>query len=284
MSDTVEFLIAQHAPDLFRQEVRNIGVFGFRGREAAARFLGETRPGELDGRTLRTFSHPDVYRQWVDYWRSLLGRPERSVELLLAATGQHYRLVRGGDLTETAEDSMGNVVNYLYSALVSEGGMAEAIGAGEESDLAVARLRDEIGEALDEANLLAHESGTDLFTVSHPVRRNHPVKGSASEPHRPAFVQENGHLYVIEAVDFTSTRREAAKDHAGWAAYMFKDILAARRDTAQAISVVRCRVEDEDHESVRYAMGLLRRESEVIDWLNSEERGRFIQARVEAGR
>ena len=94
-----QYWIAQHISDLFRNEPRNIGVFVRIGDNTAARFLGETNGGQIDGRKLRGLNHPDVYRQWVDYWRSQLS--EESLDELVEHSGSHYRVLDAGQVTDT---------------------------------------------------------------------------------------------------------------------------------------------------------------------------------------
>ena len=62
-----KYWIAQHVSDLFRYEPSNIGVFVKIGDEIAARFWGESNDGIIDSRKLKSFSHPDVYKQWINY-------------------------------------------------------------------------------------------------------------------------------------------------------------------------------------------------------------------------
>ena len=238
-------------------------------------------PGSIDGRKLRGLPFPDVYRQWVEHWRTVIGKPDANWREELLKTGGHYRVPDAGEVTDTGDDRPEVVADYLYSLLVSEGGLAEALGVSEEVASAIARLKDEVTDHLSAVNVFG---ATTLF-VRHPVQHNIPIRGTAEQPHRPAFVQENGSLFVMETVDFTIRTKELAKDHAGWAAYMFDDIRESLKEgkiRVHAISIVRSRSEDEDNENVAYARSVLKAKSdEVVNWLSESDRSRFIRERIE---
>lgn len=276
MSPSARYWVAQYVRDVFKNEAKNVGVFVELDGAVECRFLGET-DGEIDGRKLKLFSYPDVYRQWVAYWRAEVNRDLRGV---IEAPASNYRVVEGGEVDgllpeERGAESMREVTNYLYSALVSEGGFAEALGAGPEAEQQV--LAGEVLDALKQADVLE----ASWQVLPHPVRRGAPVKGNLGVEHRPAFSQENGRLYVMETVDFTLPRRQPSRDHAGWSAYMFSDIRNLRQD-AQGIAVVRVTEQDEhESEEVRSSLAILRNEGDVVNWLREPERARFLAERKE---
>jgi hypothetical protein len=279
MPPNVEYLIAQHVSDVFRQEPRNVGVIVRRGPRVEARFFGERAANILDGRTLRVFQYPDVYRQWVSYWRHECTTEEQPFDALLAADAAHFRCIRGGDVSDVSQtDSLTDVVNYLYAMLVSEGGLLEAMGGEEDSESPVLILRQAVAEELEGMSLLAGAED-ELPLVRYPVRKNVQVRGTASEPHRPAFCQKNGALSVIETIDFTVREKDRAKDHAGLASYMFSDIRRGEHRTAEAIALVRYGPEDEESPAVRYALSLLRGESTLVNWSDQAARNLFLSSR-----
>src|SRR5579871_2931405 len=108
----MRYLIAQYVADPFRQEPRNVGVFVDDGVTTKARFVAETDSGQYDGRKLRGFAYPDVYRQWVDYWRSTIA--EMSLDAIADAGSANFRVVTGGELTGEAPYSIDDATNYLY--------------------------------------------------------------------------------------------------------------------------------------------------------------------------
>lgn len=273
MPRAAEYLIAQHIPNVFRREARNVGVIVTIDQERTSRFFGETVGGHISGTKTRGMNCPGVYKQWVDYWQRTLKEAESPFDELLRTSGQHYQIVPGGEVGDIGDDSVHDVAMFLYSSLVSEDGMAAALG-GETEEVAIVRLRVDITKALTSADIFADEDGAKNENVKHPVRTDVIVNGQKAK-HRPAFVQENGRLVVMETVDFTSRQKERAKDHAGWAAFMFTDM-----ESAERISIVRAEPQDEKDENVRYALDMLSGTSQIVNWSSSSEQKRFIDERV----
>jgi hypothetical protein len=244
--------------------------------QVAARFAGENENFQIDGRAIRWLQFPDVYRQWVHYWRS------RAVGVGVAelanVSSANYRLNPGGEVSDIGASSAVDVATYLYSMLVSEGRLREALtdSTNVESDYSSSptKLSDEIEGTLVQASLLE----SDEAFVAHPVRRSIPVYGKLRVQYKPAFVQQNGRLYVMEAVDFTHVHKNRALDHAGWSAYMFRDIRAAE-PAACTIAVVRVTEEDQQSEEAANGLTLLRNEGQVVNWLDQRERETFLEER-----
>lgn len=287
MSGSAEYLRVQYVPDLFRAEARNVGVIVKRDNEIAARFLGEHEPGGgLDGRTLRGFNAPNAYSEWVKYWRRVIAeKQEGSLLELIGTSGAHYRVIGGGEISDIGEDATADVLNYLYSRLVSEGGFAEAMRAALdeealEEEAEIQRLDDQVTQDLEQLNILSRDTDRELF-VPVPVRRYPSVRGLRAE-YRPAYAQINGRVDVIETLDFTSRYRPRTRDHAGWMAYMFNDIRKAHgHESVTTISIVR--VVDglfEEHEELRAADAMLKAESDqVVNWVDEGERHAFLEER-----
>jgi hypothetical protein len=273
---SAQYWIAQHVEDLFRNEPRNVGVFVRLHGQVVARFFGEDANGDIDGRRLRALPYPDVYRQWISYWRRDLGA--QGVDPLLAGGASNYRVVAGGQVSDIGSDSAADVTNYLYSMLVSEGGFREALASSEQNDAVAAaiQLSAEVSEALDQAQLLFRDERAPPL-VRHPVRRGAELRGVVA-PYRPAFTQENGRLYVMETVDFTRAKKAAARDHAGWSAYMFRDIRHARPNSVP-IAIVKLMEADHNIEEVQSGLAVLRNEGEIVHWINDQERATFLEER-----
>lgn len=272
---TARYWIAQYVSDPFRNEPRNIGVFVEVDGSVTTRFVGEDESGDLDGRTIRhSFQFPDVYKQWVRYWR----KASRNGPLtkLVEASAANFRVHLGGEVSDTACDSSKQVADYLYSMLVSKNGFMEALGPTANEETAHPGLDVELSNAFDDANILSRDDADGL--VPHPIRSGVPVLGRHLAKYVPAFVQKNGHLVVIETVDFTKRYRHASRDHAGWSAYMFHDVRGAQAGT-ETIAVVRVTDEDAETDDVRNGLSLLRNESEVVNWLDTDERSRFLNER-----
>lgn len=271
---TTQYWIAQHVTDLFRNEPRNVGVIVSVDGVLAARFLGESDANttQLDGRKLKHFTHPDVYRQWVAYWRGLLRKNDS--ESLAQSSGSHYRILEAGNVTDCEDDSPIDVANYLYALLVSEGGLTEALALEEAStEISALSIESELTDALRQRHILGNDSDQH---VPHPIKRGVPVRGHRVT-HTPAFVQENGRLYVMETIDFTNRQKKNSRDHAGWSAYMFRDIRDERKDYSP-IAVVRMKPEDQDIDDVKNGLSLLKNEAEIVDWLDPQKRDAFLEA------
>jgi hypothetical protein len=277
----VRFYIAQYVSDPLRQEPRNVGVFAAHGSRITAKFYGEAASGAPDGRKLRGFPRPDVYRQWVEYWRSLTQRTLEDFEKgLTEGLRANYRVIEGGEVSNTEEDSLPDVANYLYSMLVSDGGLSEAMGSLDVEDEATdGPLKSILAEEFTAANIFAR-SNEENGLVPHPIRERVEVKSRFAEPHIPSFTQQNGLLYVMETIDFTSSAKERAKQHAGLASFMFEDIDHVYGDASQSIAIVRARDEDKEFASVRYALSILESESkQMVNWLDLKQRSAFLADR-----
>jgi hypothetical protein len=267
-----KYWIAQTVPDLFRDEPQNVGVFVSQGGRIAARFFGEVGD-QLDGRKLRSLPYPDVYKQWVQHWRKSFFSGT-DIEKMLKSSG-NYRVKIGGEVSDIGADSAESLADYLYSLLISEGGLREALG-GSEADATEVTLEKDLADEFLSRNIF----GLSDPTVRHPVRRGVVITGRNNVEHRPAFVQENGHLCIMESVDFTAIQKTRSKDHAGLSAYIFSDMRAAR-PTLEAISIVKVTDVELELPDVDYAMRLLRNESDVVNWLNPVQRAQFLAHRVE---
>lgn len=274
----VDYWICQHIPDPFRREPRNVGVVASKAGKMAARFLGENRAGELDGRSLRGRPDADAYRQWVRFWKGAVDR--KDLDSLLQAGGSHYRVIVGGQVTDTDDDSVLKVVKYLFDALVSEGGFSEALNP--DPATATRRLEIEVSKQFRELHLIGN-AGPEPG-LPHPIHyKSVPVLGNSEIDYIPTFVQQNGRLSLFEPLDLTSPKRALLEDRAGKIAYMFDDIRDKRPDM-ESISLVRADADDLENKNVKLALRMLNQESEVIFWNNDESRERFIQQRTEVAR
>jgi hypothetical protein len=283
MDTTATYYIVQMTPDLFRREPVNVGVFVRKAGQFAARFVGEKTPGngDIDGRKVRGLPAPGVYMQWVEYWKRTLDSSTNPVEELMKTNSSNYNVIAGGEVDGTDIDSAEDVANYLYPLLVSTGGLREALGLQDEQvpEVAVAKLRDSIDDAFQELDILA--TTPEIKWVPHPIVKGRPVIGKSVQ-HQPSYVQENGTLWVMEAVDFTVRSKVYARDHAGWAAFMFKDIregMTKGKDVS-SIAIVKVDSDEQSDSQVRYGLDMLKDTTdEIVDWRDQAHRSRFIRQR-----
>jgi hypothetical protein len=261
-----KYWIAQLIDDLFRNEPRNVGVFVQIGDQIAAKFLGESEGGEIDGRRLKTLSYPNVYRQWVQYWRRLVATNQ--LDQLVLTSGSHYRVIEAGNVTDIESDSPYDVAGFLYATLVSPFGYASAISDLSETEPGILALDNEVITTFKQFNILDPEA-------KHPIRQDAIIQGKKLS-HKPSYVQENGKLYIMETVDFTLTQKARSKDHAGYSAYMFKDI-KENKANAEPISIVKVNNEDMEYEDVILGLNFLKNESQVVNWFDINLRNAFIE-------
>ena len=105
------------------------------------------------------------------------------------------------------------------------------------------------------------------------------MAGRILTEYRPAFVQQNGRLYVMETVDFTKLQKKASRDHAGWSACMYRDLRTAHGTDVEPISIVKVTDADQDIDDVRNGLALLKNESNIVNWLSEPERTEFLEER-----
>jgi len=264
-----KYWIAQYISDLFRNEPKNIGVFIALNGNAFAKFLGETESGDIDRRKLRGFNSPDVYRQWIEYWRESI--VSGITESLIESSGSHFRVIEGGEIDGYDNDSIEQIANSMYAMLVSEGGYLEATTELlEDSQTQIFSLENEIVNFFKSRDLFNEKQ------VPHPIKKNSTVQG-AHLSHKPSFTQQNGSLYIMETVDFTTLQKNRSRDHAGLSAYMFRDIKESAKKV-EPISIIKLNETDLEQEEVKYGYLMLKNESQIINWLIEKERIEFLES------
>lgn len=276
MADSVQYLIAQHIADPLRQEPRNVGILARQGMLAGSRFIGEDQEGRMDGRKLRRFPFPDVYKQWVEHWKDAVARAS-DLDALLEGSTSHYRLIRGGAVVDVGTDPVEEVVGYLFRMLVKDDGYAAAVRAAE-SVTTIPSFRNELASTFASRNLLHAAKDNASMFISHPIVQNRELKGTSKAVYNPQFAQENSRLYIMEAFDLSRSRPKAVRNSAGLAAYMYRDIEAARHDI-EAISLIKGIDRADDEGDYMNSLWMLEAESRIVDWSSSTERTDFLAER-----
>lgn len=273
---TPHYWIAQHIEDLFRKETSNVGVILAVDGQIYTRFLGEDEAGHLDGRKLKGLSHPKVFKQWVDFWRETCAEERRVDPKELS--GHHYRVIEGGALTEQGAHAHTHMLDYLFRALVSPQGAADALMMDmERAEVAArAQLNQELHNTFHGQGLLENDSSRP---IKHPIRERFPIEGQAVT-HTPSFSQQNGKLYVMEHVDFMSRQRQRMSERAGSTAYMFKDLRETHPDL-ETITIIRLDDEARQDHTIAYGLEMIKSESNhVINWLDQDEQRAFLAERL----
>ncbi len=278
MGEHAHYMLCRYIPDLFRYEPRNVGVVVERNGQIEAKFRGETEPGHFDNRKLRWHPAAPVYRQWVRYWRRILDRSPSSdrawAQLVDSAQG-NYEIRKAGEVGDTEWDNLSEVVSFLYSMLVTEGGYFEALGG--QTSAEGTQLKQAIQETLEGYSLFRQRR--DIQTAYlHPIEPGRVIYGRSQVAHQPTFMQDNGVSSIIEPVDLRS-RKGDVKYRAAYAAYMFEDV-GALEGSLRKISVIRTSPDVVGEDPVEYSKTILRRESdEMFDWSDEKDREQFLKER-----
>jgi hypothetical protein len=132
------FLVAKYVPDTHKMEPRNFGVILWYAGRVASRFIGSRSPiSTFEGYPtfVRKKNYP-VYREWVDYWRTLLRKdalpvPEigtvgkdssQFLDALKARCRDKFILVDGGILTSSIDPAdLEFFADKLFENIVSDG-------------------------------------------------------------------------------------------------------------------------------------------------------------------
>lgn len=265
-----KYFVAKYIADQFRNEPRNIGVIVSKGDQLGSRFLGLDGDGQIDGRKLRTFDYPEVYRQWLDFWRSSLAVSD--IDSIIRSSSGHYVVIDSGSVSDTGQDSAQAIANFMYSTLVSDGGWAEALTGLEPAEAPeLSKLVDDVQRLFAQLDLFATDD-----SLAHPIRMGATVVGKRSIPHRPKFSQANGKIYAMEPIDFTVARKSQTMERAGRIAYMFSDL---REANSECYSLIRISDQDRENVDVEYSLKMLGNESDIVDWLNETQRQSFVSER-----
>ena len=279
MAESVQYYIAQHISNPLRQEARNVGIVARCGADRGCRFIGERDDARIDGRKLRSFRFPDVYKQWVAYWRESLDR-KGDIEALAEDNAPHYRLVRGGAVVDIGDDPIEDVVAYLFRLLVKDEVQADGQRVSA-SDSKRPSFTKELTGAFEGRGLLYSASAQQGLFGTHPIMQNRKISGTSKAVYRPQFAQENGELYLMESFDFTGACGNL-EGRAGLSAYMYRDIGKAR--SVVSISLVKGLGRRKDRRDVKNSVWMLEAESEIVDWGDPLHRDRFLGEREEIAR
>ena len=257
-------------PDVFRREPRNVGVLVVKGGEVAAKFIGETNPGEVDLRLARQFGNAKLYRLWVRYWRKSI-ESDHWIEGLLKDERITFSFVEGGSVSDVGDDSPEQICSYLFSMLVSSGGLAEASGV--EKDIPLLKAKESLRREFRELRIMRSVARDH---IRKPVYENFDVKGGKTW-HQVSFCQSGeNEKWIYEPIDLTTRRRKSARERAGYMNYVFSD-LRNSENAVNTTAVVSVRKEDRKKKDVEYCLSALQDSSnQVVDWLDPESRREFL--------
>jgi hypothetical protein len=257
---SARYYLVQHTPDVMRKETLNVGVIVEKGESRAAWFLGEREPaGEIDRRSLRSVSDHQVYKMWVRHWRKWLNTSEWQAHLL-DPTRETFSFLPAGEVTDTGTDTASQIANYLFSMLVSGGGLQEATSSPELDAESVVHM-----DLLTE--LRRRKITPSTGNSRHPVYEGREVRGE-SMWHPIAFYQELGkEAWAFDSLNLATRYRQHVRERAGYLAFVFSDIRRRRKREKKVVNttaVVTVTDEYRDEEHVKYALGVIRNNADVI--------------------
>lgn len=281
-SQGVRYFIAQHMPDMMRKEVRNIGVVVEKGDSRSSLFVGQRDPNsQIDGRALRTFDDPRVYKMWVRHWQSQLASDDWE-DRLLHDSKVTYSIIPGGEVSDTGGDSADQICAYLYGLLVSDGGLTEALGAETTDD--AAEIRSDLRSELRKLKIM---KSIAPGWCKRPVYEHFQVRG-LSEWQQVTFYQEmSGGAIVFEPMNLTTRLKWHVRERAGYLAFLFDDLRRYAEKESSIVNttaVVRVNPEDRDDTDVKFALSVLENHSNVVDWSDARQRKNFLREREEVAR
>lgn len=271
---TVRYMIAQHTPDPFRKEPRNVGVIVEKNGIIEARFLGECGRGTWDMSQLRSFESPNAYRLWVDHWRKVID--SAGFDGLLRSGNSSFSVIPGGEVGDTGDDPAGDVCQFLFGRVVFRSRKPEIVSQDELP--ATGPLPKELRSAFRELGLMSSSS-----RVRNPILSPHYVRGASTWHEIPFYQETETDCWAMETVDFSVRRKSAARDHAAYAHVAFTDLMRPEfvsDRTVHAIGIVRLSEEDSENRDVGQGLEILGRSCTILRWNDPKEREEFLKARV----
>jgi hypothetical protein len=219
---------------------------------------------------------------WVRHWRKAVAKDGwQALDRICDEGAPDFTIIPGGEVTETGGDSPSAICEFLYGALVSTGGLAEAL-VPEAANEIITELKNEVVSDLRAHGLMA---GSPASGVRNPVFDHRDVKG-ARYWHPISLYQETTSVaWAIEPINFVTPKKGPACDRAGSLAHMFGDIRALDPNKGrriETIALVRARPEDAQERLVERALSMLSDTCTIVPWLIDAERKRFITERERA--
>jgi hypothetical protein len=160
--------------------------------------------------------------------------------------------------------------------IVSDNGLYEALGRSKDEDQPLANLKDEVRAEFKQLDILGEES----LLLKRPIRTDQPFLGDTTT-HTFSFTQQHSDSGwdVMDVANFVTSKKNLAKDHAGWMAHAFADVKKKYSTWVRPISIVRCAPNDNDP-VLRYSLDMLSSESRIVLWQDDQSRKAFLLERM----
>jgi hypothetical protein len=180
----IQILVAKYVSDLRRWEPQNIGVVVVADAGAQARFRGERPDQTIDRRRIGT-SPPEVYAQWVAFWRRSIANGTTGLHHAMQTSNGNYLLVEASEVVfGGATTDLEALVDRYYEELVEHPGTAPT------TELSLDQVADQLLQRAGIAALPTFKQG--LFVPSADLR---PI-----ENFRFHYGWENGHRFLAQRV------------------------------------------------------------------------------------
>lgn len=230
MTSSIQLAVVKCVPDPVRDEPRNVGVFAWRGKEFAARFIGEDEGGALDRRRvpLKVVADRQTYGDWVAYLRGqledggvidpLVGRRVSLGDPTFLESLAH--VMRGGYGVRDAGEAITNY-DWALQKVVAEA--FERFVASD--DLADLDEEEEEVQATARHKLLAYTAVRALRKKKYQERRDfvrhYPVFGKTQGGNRvpavfdigitaPTDLITEGRVLLVDAVSLVSAGKDVS--------------------------------------------------------------------------
>jgi hypothetical protein len=216
----MRYLLLRYISDLARNEPRNIGVVLACEQGVVAKFLGE-KDGRLDLRAVRALaSHSGTYRQWIDYWRYIIGQvdpPTQRLDQILASSNGNYVAVEGEQvyLPQDVAANPLSALRHLYYFLVDE------FPREEEPDADLNARCDEIIRQF-ELRKSPHFQESPIIDVR--------LSSTLTQQIIPSFSWVNGVEIYFQKVSLIRTRPETTRKNVNSAAWIFERLKEDKPD------------------------------------------------------
>lgn len=208
----VPYLVAKYIADPLRMEPVNIGVIGIFDDAVIAKFIGENeRSVNIDLRRARgVVRNTAAYKQWIEYWRYLIHSSTASevVSKIITSSKGNYSVVEGGTLSLPNAVETAEVMDYLFSLLVTE-------FMPNEDDITLTERCNEIVKEF-------HLDRNPHFQKNPTVPCN--ITPDVTEYVQPTFAYINGQQIYFQKVALNPSRPEFTQKDLHNAAWIFEKL------------------------------------------------------------
>ena len=131
--NAARFFIAKFVPDIRRMEPRNVGLLLWTEHGVTSRFLGEQSDDKVRAPSFVQPDNRDAYRQWVEYWKTLLAKKTirsdsgesvsstspRFFDVMRTKAKSQFMLVDSGRMMDKIRvTEVGSISNELFESVV----------------------------------------------------------------------------------------------------------------------------------------------------------------------